>query len=125
MTSKYRAKKIKIHDIVFDSKKEANRYLQLKILEDKGKIHGLELQKKFELLPRQTVTIKRYSEKTGRRLKDKEKVLEKACCYLADFVYYDDKGNLVVEDTKGFRTPDYIIKRKLMLWVHGIQIKEL
>ena len=52
------------------------------------------------------------------------KLLEKECSYIADFVYIQN-GNLVVEDTKGFRTEAYKIKRKLMLHVHGIRIKEI
>lgn len=122
---KYKNKKVEVDGILFDSKKEATRYLQLKELEKKGDIKELELQKKFELIPKQTEIYARYSQKTGRRLKDGERVVEKACNYLADFVYIDVNGKLVVEDTKGFRTPDYIIKRKLMLYVHGIKIKEI
>lgn len=52
------------------------------------------------------------------------KVLERECTYIADFVYYQN-GEVVVEDTKGFRTKEYIIKRKLMLYMHHIRIKEI
>jgi hypothetical protein len=53
-------------------------------------------------------------------------VVERECSYIADFVYHDVKsGNLIVEDAKGFKTEKYIIKKKLMLWVHGIRIKEV
>lgn len=52
------------------------------------------------------------------------KVLERACYYIADFVYTDKDGKTVVEDTKGMRTDVYRIKRKLMLHVHGIRISE-
>jgi hypothetical protein len=51
-------------------------------------------------------------------------VVERACAYVADFVYTEN-GKKIVEDTKGFKTKDYIIKRKLMLWVHGIRVKEI
>jgi len=55
----------------------------------------------------------------------KGKVIEKECSYIADFVYNDEDGDLIVEDTKGIKTKDYIIKRKLMLYVHGIKITEV
>lgn len=106
---KYRNKKV-IHDgIKFDSKKEAIRYSQLKMFEKAGLISNLQLQKEFVLIPAQKID---------------GKVVERACKYKADFVYIED-GKMVVEDTKGFKTPEYIIKRKLMLFVHGIQIKEI
>ena len=54
----------------------------------------------------------------------KGKVIEQKCSYIADFVYTEN-GEKVVEDTKGFRTKDYIIKRKLMLYIHGIRIQEV
>ena len=107
--SKYRNKKVVVDGIVFDSKKEARRYTELLLLERAGAIRELRRQVKFELIPSQ-----RYD----------GKVVERPCSYVADFVYRE-KGNLIVEDTKGFRTTDYIIKRKLMLWVHGIRIKEV
>ena len=59
------------------------------------------------------------------RLNENGELIERACTYIADFVYFDEKGNLVVEDTKGMRTDTYIIKRKLMLHVHGIRIHEV
>lgn len=52
-------------------------------------------------------------------------LIEKGCSYYADFVYRDKEGNLVVEDTKGVRTSEYRLKKKLMLQVHGIQITEI
>ena len=52
------------------------------------------------------------------------KVLERATYYVADFVY-EENGKKVVEDTKGVKTKDYILKRKLMLWVHGIRVREV
>ena len=66
----------------------------------------------------------RYSTKTGKRLKDGIRTLEQECSYVADFVYMKD-GKQVVEDTKGFKTKDYIIKRKLMLHKYGILIREV
>ena len=53
-------------------------------------------------------------------------MIEKSCVYIADFVYKDEEtGRTVVEDAKGVKTKDYIIKRKLMLWLHGIRIAEV
>jgi hypothetical protein len=51
------------------------------------------------------------------------KLLEREVAYIADFVYTED-GKRIVEDSKGFKTKDFIIKRKLMLYMHGIRIKE-
>lgn len=103
--NKYGAKKIKdpASGYVFDSKREFIRWCELRIMERSGKISDLHRQVKYELVPKQAG--------------------ERACNYVADFVYCQD-GNLVVEDCKGFRTEGYKIKRKLMLWVHGIKIKE-
>lgn len=120
---KYGNKKIEYDGITFDSKKEARRYSQLKMLQQAGQISGLELQKSFELVPAQYETYERYG-KTGKKLKDGKRCIEKSVTYKADFVYYEN-GALVVEDTKGMRTTEYIIKRKLMLYVHGIRIKEI
>lgn len=107
--SKYKSRKAIVDGIEFDSQKEARRFRELRLLERAGKITGLEWQVKFELIPAQRID---------------EKVVERACTYIADFVYFEN-GKKVVEDTKGFKTKDYIIKRKLMLWVHGIRIKEV
>lgn len=111
--SKYSAKKITYNGEKFDSKKELRRYLELKLLERTGDIWDLQRQVRFSLIPPQR-------DRNG-------KVLERQCDYIADFVYYErtkDGVQLTVEDTKGYRTKDYIIKRKLMLSVHGIRIKE-
>ena len=121
--SKYHNKKITVDGITFDSRREANRYRELKLLEKAGEIHNLELQVKFSLIPAQYKVIERYGEK-GQRLKDGRKCIEKECAYIADFVYYQH-GVKVVEDAKGIKTKDYIIKRKLMLLNYGIQIREV
>lgn len=105
-TSKYHAKKVGGHA----SKKEHNRANQLKLMQRAGVISGLREQVSYEVIPAQR-------DSAG-------KLLEHACRYVADFVYYNENGELVVEDTKGFKTPEYKIKRKLMLLVHGIRIKE-
>lgn len=93
-------------------------------MERAGQIKDLKRQVKFELIPPQYETVARYSDKTGKRLKDAEKLAEHGCYYIADFVYSRPDGSTVVEDSKGVRTDAYIIKRKLMLHVHGIKILE-
>lgn len=123
MRNKYHSRKITIDGRTFDSKKEYRRYRELALLEKAGQITGLKLQVPFELIPAQYETFERYG-KRGQRLQDGQRCIEKAVLYRADFVYTED-GKTVVEDTKGFKTKDYIIKRKLMLWVHGIRIKEV
>lgn len=79
------------------------------LLERAGAIQNLRRQVKYELIPSQRIA---------------GKVVERACTYTADFVYQEN-GQDVVEDTKGFKTPEYIIKRKLMLWRYGIRIREV
>ena len=117
---KYHNKKVEYDGIVFDSRKEAKRYSELSLLAKAGAITDLQLQVKFVLIPAQ-----KEPDTIGKRGGvHKGKTLEKECSYVADFVYFEN-GQMVVEDTKGFRTTDYIIKRKLMLFVHGIRIKEI
>lgn len=106
---KYKNKKVTVDGITFDSLKEANRYSELKLLEKEGKISNLELQKEYTLIPRQDID---------------GKLAERPCKYKADFVY-SENGKTVVEDTKGFKTKDYIIKRKLMLLIYHIKIREV
>lgn len=106
---KYRARKTEVDGIVFDSKLEAHRYRELQLLERAGEISDLQRQVKYELIPSQKLD---------------GKVVERAVTYVADFVYTENNKQ-VVEDTKGVRTRDYIIKRKLMLYVHHIRIKEV
>jgi hypothetical protein len=113
--------------LVFDSHKEAQRWEQLLLLQKAGKIVELQRQVEFELLPAQYETIARYG-KNGKRLKDHTKLLERKVCYNADFVYHDvETGEMIVEDTKSeaTRTKDFIIKRKLMLLIHGIKVREV
>ena len=123
-SSKYHAKKTPCsHGHIHDSVKEAERCDELHLLLKIGEITDLEMQKDYELIPAQYRLEERYS-KTGKRLKDKRILLERACVYKADFVYKNKDGTLIVEDSKGVRTKEYIIKRKLMLFVHGIQLTE-
>lgn len=125
--SKYSSRKVEVDGIVFDSKKEAQRYSQLKALEASGAISDLQRQKKYILIPTQrALTNEIYERGPHKGSFKKGKILENECAYLADFVYIDnEKGELVVEDTKGFKTRDYIIKRKLMLYTYGIRIREV
>lgn len=109
--TKYNNKKVTVNGQVFDSKKEANRYKELLLLEKAGAIKDLRMQVKFTLIPAQR------DEATG-------EVIERECSYKADFVYSEGEKT-VVEDVKGFRTKEYIIKRKLMLWRYGIRIREV
>jgi len=109
MANKYHSRKITRDGMTFDSMKEYRRYCELLLLERAGAITDLQRQVKFELIPSQRID---------------GKVVERACQYIADFVYQEN-GKRVVEDTKGVKTKDYIIKRKLMLYIHGIQVKEV
>lgn len=109
MKSKYGNRKIFVDGIVFDSRREAARWQELKLLERAGGITELERQVSYTLIPPQRI---------GKR------VAERAVTYIADFRYREN-GETVVEDAKGMRTRDYIIKRKLMLYVHGIRIREV
>ena len=106
---KYGNRKTKLNGINFDSAREANRYRQLRLLEQAGQIDTLTLQPKFTLIP------------TQRRADGKA---ERAVVYVADFMYREN-GQWIVEDAKGVRTRDYIIKRKLMLKEYGITVKEV
>ena len=124
MRNKYHSKKVTVDGMTFDSKKEYKRYCELLLMEKSGAITELKRQVAFTVIPAQRETVERYSPITGKKLKDKMVLVERECAYIADFTYKQD-GKLVVEDTKGFRTPDYIIKRKLMYLVYGIKIKEI
>lgn len=100
MYNKYKAtKKECLYGHKHDSVKEAQRCNELHLLMRAGEISELNAQVRFELLP-----FMKYENMPN----------EKSCCYVADFVYKDNKtGKMIVEDTKGFKTPDYVIKRKL------------
>lgn len=102
--SKYGAVKTEIDGIMFDSKHEAKRYQELRLLEQAGEIANLRLQVPFELIPKS---------KYGMPIR-----------YIADFTYNDLNGQLIVEDAKGVKTPVYRLKRRLMAELKGIKIKE-
>lgn len=100
---KYSNHKTVLDGIQFDSKLEAQRYAELKLLERAGKIKDLQLQPGFELIPSFKKNGKTY----------------KGCKYIADFRYYDvDRGVVIVEDAKGYETEVYKIKRKLFEWLY-------
>lgn len=107
--NKYKAQKIKTPDGTFHSTREANRWYELKILQRAGIISDLKRQVVFELIPAQY---------------ENGKKVEEPCRYIADFTYTDETGDRVVEDTKGYVTDVYVIKRKLMLYKYGIRIRE-
>jgi hypothetical protein len=104
---KYRNKKAG----AFDSKAEARRIGELRLLEAAGEIRDLHTQVKFLLIPSQRIG---------------GKVVERPVTYTADATYRNKAGQLIVEDvkSKASKTQQYVIRRKLMLWVHGIQILE-
>ena len=109
--NKYGNRKTEVFGILFDSKKEADRYLELYLAQKAGSITDLQLQVPFELIPKQ--------------LDDHGKVAERAVFYYADFTYRNADGAYVVENVKGERTREYILKRKLMLWIYDIKIMEV
>lgn len=102
--SKYRNQKVVVDGLTFDSKKEAKRYGELKMMVRAGLITRLQLQVVYRL------------QVNGFLI----------CKYIADFVYHDVEKNVTqVEDVKGFRTEIYKLKKKLMQALHGIEIKEI
>ena len=109
--AKYGAVKTQVDGITFDSKAEASRYQELKLLERDGHISSLELQPKFELAP--SVKFAGASRSTP------------ALRYFADFRYLDHNGKVIVEDVKGMKTREYQIKRHLLKAIHGIDISEV
>jgi hypothetical protein len=100
---KYGAKRTEVNGIVFDSAKEAKRYSELLLLLKAGEIGLLELQKDYELNAGGTHSLK----------------------YIADFVYMTKEGLKIVEDAKGYRTKEYLKKKRLMKKIHNITIKEV
>lgn len=105
--SKYHARKTVIDGITFDSRREADRYLVLKSMEEEGLIENLRRQVRYELIPAFDVDGKHY----------------RPVSYAADFVYVED-GKEVVEDVKGMRTDVYRLKSKLFAYRYGMNIRE-
>lgn len=121
MYSKYNSRKVAVDGIAFDSVKEARRYKQLKLLQLAGEISDLRMQVPFELVPAQYErSMSVYSRGAKKGQPKRGRCIEKAVTYFADFVY-SEHGRLVVEDAKGMRTKDYVIKRKLFRWRYGDQ----
>lgn len=108
--SKYKNIKVLDAGIKFDSKAEHKRWQYLAMLEKAGEIRDLRLQVPFELIPAQVAP-------SGKK--------ERAMVYIADFVYKTRDGGDVVEDVKGAVTPEYRLKRKLLLHVHGVEVREI
>jgi|TARA_R100001460_G_scaffold102440_1_gene147041 hypothetical protein len=102
--NKYGAQKTTVDGITFDSKWESQRWGELRAMERGGYVKDLERQVKYEIIVND----------------------QKICRYVADFRYkkVDDDGTeeTVVEDAKGFETPDFKLKKKLMKAVHGIEL---
>ena len=111
--SKYHNRKTEVNGVLFDSRHEAHRWIELQYMQRAGMIHDLQRQVSFELIP---------------AIREGKKVVQRAVVYVADFVYLGHNGagwEKVVEDAKGVRTDVYKIKKKLMRWRHGIEIKEV
>lgn len=104
---KYHARKTTVDGITFDSKREADRYLVLKGMEEDGLIEDLRRQVRYELVPAFDVDGRHY----------------RPVCYVADFVYVED-GKEVVEDVKGMRTDVYRLKSKLFAKRYGTNVRE-
>ena len=119
--NKYNARTYKVGNEVFHSRKELRRYEELLLLEKAGQIHNLRREVKYLLIPSQRETIwKNGKPRQG-------KVIERECAYIADFVY-EENGQTIVEDVKGgsaTKTPVYRLKKKLLLYIHGIRIREV
>lgn len=101
--SKFGNCKTELDGFKFDSKREAARYSELKLLQLGRKISGLRRQVPYECVVNGMLV----------------------CKYIADFVYLDERGDTVVEDVKGYRTEVYKLKRKLVRAVHGVEIIEV
>lgn len=123
-SNKYGSRKIIRDGMTFDSLKEYRRWNELVLLERAGQIQNLQRQVKFVLIPAQREFCNEiYTKGRNKGCFKPGKLLEKELSYVADFVYTEDRKR-IVEDSKGFKTPEYKIKRKLMLWIHGIRILE-
>lgn len=114
MRNKYHNRRVIVDGLKFDSVKEAKRWRELCLLYRAGEIGEVERQVEFVLIPTQRT-----------RTPDGKTKTERAVKYRADFVYIDKNGRQVVEDVKGVQTKEYIIKRKLLLFLRGIAIKEV
>lgn len=107
--SKYGAVKTQVNGITFDSKREAARYVELLAMLQAGDISDLRLQPSFEICPAIVLDGKK----------------QRALIYRADFFYEDHLGNKIYEDVKGHRTREYILKRRLVKHLYGVEIREV
>jgi hypothetical protein len=134
-SNKVGAEKITVDGIEFDSKREAKRYRELRLLEMAGEISDLRTQVKYKLLPPAyeyagTGEFYKSGEHKGEE-KMKKYCYERGVDYIADFVYKDAKGETIVEDAKGMRDPHssmyalFVLKRKMMLYFHGVKVREV
>ena len=108
MINKYNAKKTTVDGMVFDSRREAKRYVELREMESNGEISGLKRQVREELIPPFDCRGKHF----------------RGIYYVVDFVYTDSDGNVIWEDVKGMKTQIYLMKRKLVAYRYGKIIKE-
>lgn len=133
--NKYSNRKIRLKDgSKYDSELEYSRSRFLRNEERIGHIYNLREQVSFELIPQQTEVIPQVSPKTGKPIKPKVSVVEQSLKYIADFTYCivdpNDPANHskrlpVLEDTKGFRTTDYKIKKKCLRFLRHLPITEI
>lgn len=122
--TKYNNKRVEVDGVVYDSKREYERWLLLKDAEEQGIITDLQRQVKFELIP---AVIEEYVEHLKTKDKIRTRVLQRPITYTADACYYKD-GEYVVEDLKvspKVKTDKYILKNKMMFALKGIRIKEV
>lgn len=127
--NKYKAKRVEVDGEVFDSKREARRWLELRKMVDTGEIKNLCRQVEYTLIPRQRdVPTETYARGDKKGQFKPGRLLEREVCYVCDF-QYQWNGKTVVEDVKGYTGGGaytvFSIKRKLMLWVHGIRVIEV
>ena len=112
--NKFNAQKIELDGMTFDSKKEHKRYIELKAMQQRGEIFGLEHHTKFELAPKTKL--------------EGEKKAKPALRYFADFTYYNITGEYIVEDVKSAATrklASYRNKKHLMKTVFNIDVREV
>lgn len=107
--NKYYNKKVEYDGYKFDSQKEKAYYIKLKLMEKADEIFDLELQKEFVLIETFKLNDKTY----------------KKMSYYADFTYFDKNGKVHVIDVKGYKTKEYLLKKKLMAWKYGVEIEEV
>ena len=128
MRNKFNAQKVVRNGVKSASKAEYRRYQELLLLQHAGEISQLETQVPFEIIPAQYEPVARYGAQ-GKRLKDGKRCVEKSVVYYADFTYRNKNGEYIVEDVKGYTDSTayrlFVIKRKLMLQVHGIRVQEI